>query len=91
MQKELLDKVRPALQDIWPSADAPIQDFDVVLGTNGLAVDVHYQTAKDLADVPLNMVLRSLRTKLAMPDLVLNAKRVKPAPPAKERRGASKK
>ncbi len=90
MQKDLLDRLRPALEDVWPSSDAPIQDFDVVLGTNGPAVEVHYQAPKDLGDVPLNMVLRSLRTKLDMPDMVLNAERIKPAPPPKGPRGVSK-
>ncbi len=71
MRKELLDKVKPALEDIWPSADAPIQQFEVVLGTSGVMVEVHYKSAKELGDIPINMVLQSLRTKLAMPDLAL--------------------
>lgn len=78
MQKELLDKVRPAIQDIWPLSDAPIQDFDVVLGTAGTVIDVHYQATKDLGDVPINMVLQNLRTKLGMQDLTLKADRVQP-------------
>ena len=76
MQKELLDKVRPAIQDIWPSSDAPIQDFNVVLGTSGIVIDVHYQATKDLGDVPINMVLHSLRINLGMQDLTLKAERI---------------
>ena len=78
MQGELLARVRPAIEEIWPSSDAPIQDFDVVLGTAGIAVEVRYQAAKDLGDVPINMVLQSLRTKLGMPDLRLKAERIRP-------------
>lgn len=82
VQQELLDRVRPALEEIWPSSDAPIQQFSLVLSTSGVAVNVRYQASKDLGDVPLNIVLNSLRRKLAMPDLALNAERV-PPPPAK--------
>ena len=89
MQKELLDRVRPAIQEIWPSSDAPIQDFDVVLGTAGIAIDVRYQAAKDLGEVPINMVLQSLRTKLGMPDLTLKAERIRPAPAARDPRDAA--
>lgn len=91
MQTELLNRIRPALQDIWPSQDAPIQDFELVLGATGLAVDVHYQAAKDLGDVPINMVSQNLRTKLAMPDLVLKAERVEPPRATKDRRDKSTK
>ena len=89
MRQELLDRARPAIQDIWPSSDAPIQDFDVVLSTAGIAIDVRYQATKDLGEVPLNMVLQSLRTKLGMPDLTLKAERSRSAPAARNRRDAA--
>ena len=78
MHQELLDRVGPAIQEIWPSSDAPIQDFDVILGTAGIAIDVRYQAAEDLGDVPVNMVRRSLQTRLGIPDLTLNAERIRP-------------
>jgi hypothetical protein len=83
VQAKLLDMVRPAIQDIWPSADAPIQDFDVSVGTQGTSVDIRYQAAKDLGAIPIDMVQQSLRTKLALPDLTLKAERVQPAPKTK--------
>jgi uncharacterized membrane protein len=79
MQKQLLDRVRPAIQEIWPSSDAPMQDFAVVLGTAGIEVDVRYQAAKDLGAVPIGMVLQNLRTKLGIPDLTLKTVRIPPA------------
>ena len=79
MQKQLLDRVRPAIQEIWPSSDAPMQDFAVVLGTAGIEVDVRYQAAKDLGKVPIGMVLQSLQTRLEMPDLTLKTVRLPPA------------
>lgn len=91
MQKELLDRVRPAIQEIWPSSDAPIQDFDVILGTAGISLDVRYQAIKDLGDVPINMVLQSLRIKLGIPALTLKAERVRPPHGTRDPRNASEK
>ena len=87
MQKELLDRVRPAIQEIWPSSDAPIQDFDLVLGKTGLTLNVRYQSTRDLDQVPVNMILQSLRARLGMPDLTLNTERVRlPRAPEKRKR-----
>jgi hypothetical protein len=51
----------------------------VLLDTAGIAINVRYQAPKDLGDVPINMVLQSLRTKLGMPDLTLKVERIRPA------------
>jgi len=91
MQKQLLDRVRPALQEIWPSSDAPIQDFDVVLGATGIVVEVRYQATKDLGDVPINMVLQCVRTKLGLPDLILMAEWFRATAATSEPRNASEK
>jgi uncharacterized hydrophobic protein (TIGR00271 family) len=89
MRQELLDKARLAIQEIWPSLDAPIQDFDVVLSTAGIAINVRYQGSKDLGEVPLNMVLQSLRTKLGTPDLTLKAERSRSSPAVRNPRDAA--
>jgi uncharacterized hydrophobic protein (TIGR00271 family) len=77
MQKELVDRVQSAIQQIWPSSDAPIRDFNVQLSPAGVTVDVRYQGTVDLGDIPLNMVRQSLRTSLGIPDLALNVERVR--------------
>ncbi len=89
-QKELLDKVRPVIQELWPS-DAPIQDFDVVLGTAGITIEVRYQAAQDLGAAAISMVLQGLQSTLEMPDLMLTASRISPAIPANSPAKATKK
>ena len=89
MQEELLERVGPALNDIWPAADATVQGFDLVLSASGAGLDVRYQAAKNLGDVPIDMILRSLRTKLAMPELTLKAERIPPPRTARDRRETS--
>jgi uncharacterized hydrophobic protein (TIGR00271 family) len=78
MQKDLIDRFRPAIEEIWPSADAPLQDFNVVLGTAGIELNVNYQALQDLGQIPIDMVLNTLRTKLQIPDLMLKAARILP-------------
>jgi len=79
MQQQLLKAVSPAVEAAWPSFAAPLQDFNVVVGGAGLAVNVRYQAPKDLGDVPLQMVAQNLRAKLGVPDLALHAVRVPPS------------
>jgi hypothetical protein len=55
----------------------------VVLSADGVAIDVRYQAASDLGEVPLHMVQQNLRIKLGMPDLVLKAERTRPPRPAR--------
>jgi uncharacterized hydrophobic protein (TIGR00271 family) len=80
MQKNVLDKVRPALLAIWPSSDAPIHDFSVALSDPaGISITVHYEAAQILGDVPITMVQHSLQAGLGIPDLTVNAVKVQPA------------
>ncbi len=79
MRRHLRDDVGQAIEQAWPSSDAPVQDFDIVLDSAGTAVAVRYRASVDLGDVPIHMILRTLRTTLAMPDLTLRAERIPPA------------
>lgn len=84
IQRQLLDKIRPAVQDIWPS-DAPIQNISVILGApEGLSIEVQYQAARDLGDIPVKIVQHSLQTKLGIPNLTVKAERL--VAPEKDRR-----
>ncbi len=81
MEKDLLDRVRPALQDIWPSSDAPIHDFAVALSDPaGISITVHYEASQSLGDIPMTMVQHNLQTRLGIPDLTVTAINVQPAP-----------
>lgn len=86
IQKELLDRFRPAIEAIWPSA-APMKDFDATLRAEGIATGVRYEAAEELGKVPPDMVLQSLRTRLSAPNLTLKAERTRPPrAPAKQKR-----
>ncbi|MGA7413726.1 MAG: hypothetical protein WBW33_24845, partial [Bryobacteraceae bacterium] len=56
MKKELLNRVDPAIREIWPSSDAPIQDYDMVLAVGGVVINIRYQATKDLGEIPVDMV-----------------------------------
>jgi hypothetical protein len=91
MQQDLLNRVGPAIQEIWPATDAPLQGYDVTVGTAGTTINVHYQAANDLGDVPIGMVQRDLRMKLDLPDLALKADRVSAPPPPTPPRAKTRK
>jgi hypothetical protein len=90
-QEALLDKVRAAIHEIWPSSDAPIQDFNLVLGTAGIAIEIRYKASVDLGEVPIHMVLQTLRTRLGIPELTLKTERIQPASAAGDRPSAPEK
>lgn len=76
IRKQLLSKVGSAVQEIWPSADAPIQDLSLVLDASGVTAVIRYQANKDLDAVVTGIVLRSLQMKLNLPGLQLKTERV---------------
>lgn len=79
MQKDVLDRVRTALQAIWPSSNAPIHDFAVSLSDPaGVSITVHYEAAESLGNVPISMVEHGLQTSLGIPNLTVNAVNVQP-------------
>lgn len=83
-QEDLRNRVELAIKEIWPSTDAPIQDFDVALGASGVTINVRYRAAKDLDELPVKMVLQSLRATLEMPDLSLKTERIQSPAAAKK-------
>ncbi len=52
----------------------------MVTGTTGTTIDVRYEASNVLDEVSIHLLLQSLRAKLGMPDLILNAVRVQPSP-----------
>ena len=89
MLKKIRETIRPAIQEIWPSSDAPIQDYDLVVGASGIGIDVRYQAVRDLGQIPIGMILQNLRAKLALPGLTLKAERVRPQRTTADRSSAS--
>ncbi|MGO8719601.1 MAG: DUF389 domain-containing protein [Acidobacteriaceae bacterium] len=77
IQQELLARVTPVVQSIWPP-EAPLQDFDLALAPSGIALNVRYQSLRPLGKIPLDILTRELQEKLATPTLSLQAQRVPP-------------
>lgn len=72
---DLMQRIQPVVEGIWPP-EAPLQSFDVSFAPSGIAVDAVYASPRDLGKIPLELIQNQLRDKLAVPDLVLNAKRI---------------
>lgn len=78
LQEQLLERVRPALLDIWPT-EAPLQNFNLAIAPEGIVLNVVYARTRELDSVALEIVERQLRNRLGTPDLALRARRVPPA------------
>lgn len=79
MQQELLARVTPVVQGVWPP-EAPLQDFDLALAPSGIVLNVRYQSLHPLGAIPLDILTRELQEKLGTPTLSLHAQRVPPPP-----------
>lgn len=73
----VIDRVKPILDQFWP-AEAPLQDFDIAFAPSGIVLNVHYASNRDLDKIALSVMQQELQDKLALPELTLNATRVRP-------------
>jgi hypothetical protein len=77
MQQDLLARVTPVVQGVWPP-EAPLQDFDLALAPSGIVLNVRYQSLHPLGTIPLDILTRELQEKLGTPTLSLQAQRIPP-------------
>lgn len=82
LRTDLVGRVRPALEAVWP-ADVPLQSFDVVLTPANIELNLHYQASKDLDPITLDFLQKTLQDRLNAPTLTVNAQRIAVPPPAK--------
>jgi hypothetical protein len=72
----LLGRISPAITAVWPPA-APISGFDITLSAQGVRVEAQYKSDRDLSPIALGMIARQLQDKLNLPNLVVEAHRVR--------------
>lgn len=85
LRQEIWARVNPAVSETWPQ-EAPLQNVELALDPNGIALNVKYQAPKDLDSVALGLVLRDLRGKLQTPNASLVATRVLPLKASRRKR-----
>ncbi len=72
-----MQRVKPVVDDVWPP-EAPLQDFDVDFGADGIVVNVHYASAHELDKLAQSVIVRQLQQKLGTENISLVAQRVAP-------------
>ena len=77
IRDELVNRVGPVLSTAWPAA-APMQDFNVDFGPDGIVVGVRYASSHNLDKISIDIITRELQEKLQTANLSLEAKRVPP-------------
>jgi uncharacterized membrane protein len=86
LQANLLQQISPVLTSVWPT-EAPLSTFDVTLGDNGVTLDAQYESDRELSSIALGMITKQLREKLNLPNLTLNARRMRVPRKSTSRRG----
>ena len=76
IQKDVMERVRPAIDEIWPADQLPLEDASLAFTATGPVIQIRYQGAADLGEVPEEMLLKNLRAKLGTPSLGLNLERI---------------
>jgi uncharacterized hydrophobic protein (TIGR00271 family) len=75
-RQHMAARIQPAIEEFWPSKDAPLLDVSVALGTPGPSLRVRYQATLELGPVPQELILKALRSRLDSPTLTLVFERV---------------
>lgn len=80
IHEKLMQRVKPVVDDVWPP-EAPLQDFDVDFGADGIVVNVRYASAHELDKLGESVIVRQLQQKLGTENVSL---RVAPPRGAKD-------
>lgn len=74
-QKQLLARVTPVLNDVWPHA-VPLAGFDLTLSQSKVSLDARYESVRALTPISVSLIAKQLQEKLNLPGLLLEAHRV---------------
>jgi uncharacterized hydrophobic protein (TIGR00271 family) len=85
VRQETLARVTPVLTRVWPP-EAPLQKFDVAFNSTGLAINALYHADKDIGELALSVITRTLRDQLKTPTLVVTTTRMQNARPLPKKR-----
>jgi uncharacterized hydrophobic protein (TIGR00271 family) len=77
IHNEVINRIKPILSDVWP-AEAPLQDFDIALNSNGMTLTVQYQSDHELEKISQGVLTKELQERLGAPDISLVVHRLSP-------------
>jgi uncharacterized hydrophobic protein (TIGR00271 family) len=66
------------LQEIWPSTEAELRDYELGLSPNSIRVRLRYEAPKALPPAAVEMLTRLLRARLAIAELELVTEQIPP-------------
>lgn len=88
IESSVLDQLNPALKDVWP-ADTPLQKWEMGFSADGPVLHLSYESKTVMDKFAVSLLEQTLRSKLQLPNLSVDAERVKPVRQANAR-GAAK-
>lgn len=87
LESGVLDQLNPALKDVWP-ADTPLQKWEMGFSADGPVLHLSYESKTVMDKFAVSLLEQTLRSKLQLPNLTVDAERVKPVSQANARRAA---
>lgn len=79
IRAELAARLGRILQEVWPSGEAELRDYELAFSPSSIRVRLRYQAAQALPPAAVEMLTRLLRARLAVAELDLVAEQI-PSP-----------
>ncbi len=87
LESDVLQQIRPAVEEVWPQG-TPLQSWEMGFSPDGPVMHLRYAGNSTLDPFAVSVLQQSLRSKLKLPDLTVDAERVKPNRQTRTKRAA---
>lgn len=87
LESSVLDQLNPSLKDVWP-VDTPLQKWEMGFSPDGPVLHLSYESKTAMDKFAVSLLEQTLRSKLKMPNLTVDAERVRPVRQGKAMRTA---
>jgi uncharacterized hydrophobic protein (TIGR00271 family) len=78
LQSDVLAQLKPAVEEVWP-ADTPLQSWELGFSPQGPVLHLTYEAKKALDPFSISLLQQTMRNKLALPELTVQAEWKRPA------------
>jgi len=78
LRADVASRLGRVLQEVWPSGEAELRDYELGLSPNAIRVRVRYEAPQALPPAAVEMLTRLLRARLAIQELDLVTEQIVP-------------
>ncbi len=85
IQSDVVKRLEAAIHEVWPD-ELPLRGFELGFAPEGVAVRLQYEASRPLPEAALDILARSLESRLEVKPIRLVAERLPPPKPARSLR-----